>query len=537
MRDAKVSYALCAKKELRETLRSFAFYLIGVFLFLSAFVAIFNLQSSINIENGLGTTALGISYFISVFFAIFGAPVMINKYGAKRCVVVGDTAMFIFLLANFYPTYYTLLPAGILMTVLQSPQFPSLSLMNTLYAKQVANLGKKSEDVYIISFSGYFFTAFQASQVFGNILSYVILYGFDQSENANYSNMSLGNISEVDYSICGSADCQNETIVSENILNYKPVNKISLYVLISIALLLELTATLVHAFLLPNEDDFKNKSLQISQWKIKETSPIDGSHEDENVIMGEIMEKKDDINGDMDKICETKSCIDHEEETAFLGLTEKKTERTTTGICDVAVNTAQSLIKHVADKTFLLLIPITLYNGLLMAFVFSELTRAYTSCSLGVQWVGICMAIYGLSDAVLSWMVGKYGRKFGRIQCYLFALIIECGNYIYCIFWTVGSHTLISIFALFFMFGFSDGIFQTIINVTHLDFAEDKKSASSAWNVLIVIGNALGFITSTVFCVRTRIYINLGFLIVGFVLLVISDIIHRNRKKMNSECR
>lgn len=42
---------------------------------------------------------------------------------------------------------------------------------------------------------------------------------------------------------------------------------------------------------------------------------------------------------------------------------------------------------HVLDPLQLLLAPITLYDGLLMGYVWGELTRASVSCTLGVDQV------------------------------------------------------------------------------------------------------------------------------------------------------
>lgn len=504
------------KKERQKVLKNFGFYCLGVFLCWSSYVTLFNLQSSINVEDGMGTTAVGISYFVSIIFAVFVAPVLVNKFGSKICVIIGDTAMILFFVANLYPTYATLLIAGMLMTSLQSPQWPSMSMINTLFATEYSALSKKPEDVHIISFSGYFFTSFQASQVFGNMLSYIILYGYEQLEDSSITNSSIVNSFETDYSSCGAADCQNATIVEERIGQYKPVNRVSLYVLIGVALVLEVSSILIHAIFLPNEQKL------IKTTEFYKQSMI--SKDDDKNCSNKRLLEGDEI---ADKVAVSESSQNGENGTVqFEVVTEQ--EQNAAGICELITSTARSLSKHVIRLKFVLLVPITLYNGLSMSFAFSELTRAYASCALGVQWVGVCMALYGVSDAILSWVVGNFGRKIGRIQCYLFALTIECGNYIYCLFWKTGPHTLLSVFFIFFMFGFTDGIFQTIINVTHIDFAEDQKSALATWNILIVIGFSMGFVLSTAFCVSSRIYFNMGFVITGCILLVIADIYHRN---------
>ncbi|XP_077969125.1 protein unc-93 homolog A-like [Styela clava] len=120
----------------------------------------------------------------------------------------------------------------------------------------------------------------------------------------------------------------------------------------------------------------------------------------------------------------------------------------------------------------LLLIPITLYLGLLKAYVFSELTRAFSSCVVGVEMVGIHMATYGFSDAVLSYVVGKVGKKIGRIPFFVFSMVVDFGSYAYCLWWDPNLESAWSIFIIYFAFGVTDGIWQTLTNVLYLEYFE-----------------------------------------------------------------
>ena len=61
--------------------------------------------------------------------------------------------------------YDTLLPAGILLAILQASLWPSMCLINVLYATLYSGVSKREKEVHTILFSGYFFTAFQSSQV------------------------------------------------------------------------------------------------------------------------------------------------------------------------------------------------------------------------------------------------------------------------------------------------------------------------------------------------------------------------------------
>nr|XP_039270571.1 uncharacterized protein LOC120345202 [Styela clava] len=61
------------------------------------------------------------------------------------------------------------------------------------------------------------------------------------------------------------------------------------------------------------------------------------------------------------------------------------------------------------------------------------------------------MATYGLfSDAVLSYVVGKVGKKIGRIPFFVFSMVVDFGSYAYCLWWDprISMVNLYNIFCL-----------------------------------------------------------------------------------------
>lgn len=74
------------------------------------------------------------------------------------------------------------------------------------------------------------------------------------------------------------------------------------------------------------------------------------------------------------------------------------------------------------------------------------------------------MALFGIFDAIFSWAVGQFGRKINRSVIFVVTIAMECGIYLYCLYWSISSNALISICAIFCMFGVTDGILQTIVN-------------------------------------------------------------------------
>jgi len=62
------------------------------------------LQSSINIEEGLGAAGLSAIYATSSFSSLFVTPFLIDVKGAKMAIVLGEMGILLYTLANFFPS-------------------------------------------------------------------------------------------------------------------------------------------------------------------------------------------------------------------------------------------------------------------------------------------------------------------------------------------------------------------------------------------------------------------------------------------------
>lgn len=95
-----------------------------VFLF-TAYQSIANLQSSLNSVNGLGTASLSTIYVSLILSCIFVPTLMIKKLTVKWTIFISQLCYILFIAANIYPQYYTLIPSAIIVGC--NSDFPSLS--------------------------------------------------------------------------------------------------------------------------------------------------------------------------------------------------------------------------------------------------------------------------------------------------------------------------------------------------------------------------------------------------------------------------
>ncbi|KAL3207044.1 hypothetical protein MRX96_010367 [Rhipicephalus microplus] len=107
-------------------------------LLFTAFQSVSNLQSSINSVQGLGTFTMATIYVALVLSCMFVPPLMIRKLNLK-CTLVVSMAMYVFyFIANFYPTWATLLPASIVMGLGGAPLWTAKCAYLTTVANDYA---------------------------------------------------------------------------------------------------------------------------------------------------------------------------------------------------------------------------------------------------------------------------------------------------------------------------------------------------------------------------------------------------------------
>ena len=84
-------------------------------LLFTSFLSLQNLQSSLNQEENLGLMSLIIIYSSLILSCMFIPPAMIGQLGCKWTLVISMTCFSAFTAANYYPRWYTLGFASVLL--------------------------------------------------------------------------------------------------------------------------------------------------------------------------------------------------------------------------------------------------------------------------------------------------------------------------------------------------------------------------------------------------------------------------------------
>lgn len=160
----------------------------------TAFQGAGNLQSSINSQAGLGTSALATIYASLILSNIFLPALVIRKLGCKWAVAVSLIAYWPYIAAHFHASWGTLIPAAAIVGLGGGPLWCAKCTYITVVARAFSERSGEDSDVVVVRFMGYFFMIFQFAQVWGNLISSTVF-------SSGASNISL----TVDLSdVCGA---------------------------------------------------------------------------------------------------------------------------------------------------------------------------------------------------------------------------------------------------------------------------------------------------------------------------------------------
>ncbi|XP_015512738.2 UNC93-like protein isoform X1 [Neodiprion lecontei] len=189
----------------------------------TAFMGASNLQSSVNADKSLGTFTLASIYGSLILSNIFLPVLMISWLGCKWTISLTFISYMPFIAAQFYPKFFTMIPAGLAVGLGGGPLWCAKCTYLTVVSEAYASVSELSADVLVTRFFGLFFMFYQMAQVWGNLISSAVLsYGLDATPVNNTINSTL--VAE----ICGANFCAAQTDEENPNLKPPPAERIQL---------------------------------------------------------------------------------------------------------------------------------------------------------------------------------------------------------------------------------------------------------------------------------------------------------------------
>lgn len=217
----------------------------------TAYLAIQNLQSSLNQEAGLGVVSLGCLYG-SVIISGTLTPFVMRFIGAKTAMIIAWIAHCAYTASNFYPTWGTLIPSSVFMGIVGAPLWTAQGLYITANGAAYAEAHRETTHAVLSRLNSFFFTCYESTQISGNLISSLVLNRGEYAPNE-----------ADDVKVCGADDCPmsaNVTIIQEP---ERPI----VYTLLGIFLAFDILGLIITATLLPSlkhNDTPKSKDVKDS---------------------------------------------------------------------------------------------------------------------------------------------------------------------------------------------------------------------------------------------------------------------------------
>ncbi len=360
-------------KEIRATVvLSFGF----LFVFAS-YLALQNLQGSLNDEGGLGVLSLSCLYAAAILTAVC-SPAVITLIGMKKTVMVAFIGHIIYVLSNFYPSYYTLIPSSVLVGAVTAPLWTCQGIYLTTCSLSISERTGMKPYVSLSRIYGIFYTMFEVGNICGNLLSSLVLYQGDY--NVTVTNSS---------SFCGSNDCPGDGTV-DIIADPDPV---IVYILLGAFLACVATGLAIVTFCLPSLDN----STPTSKYAIK------------------------------------KSLL--------------------------------SALRFLIKSDFKYITPFVMFVCIQEVFTWTEITKSFVSCPIGIQNVGYTMTCYGLSIALFTILFSRITKFIPRYFLIGFARALDLALMLWTYHWIPTSKDAVLIYVLFALWAVGEAIWRTQSNV------------------------------------------------------------------------
>lgn len=180
----------------------------------------------------------------------------------------------------------------------------------------------------------------------------------------------------------------------------------------------------------------------------------------------------------------------------------------------------------------LLLIPLTIFNGIEQAFVVGLYTKAYAGCALGINEIGFVMVWFGLVAACSSLVFGPLIKLFGRMPLLMFGAVINLLMLFVLMVWAVNPGDRVLFNAVAGVWGMADGVWNTQLNGFWLAILgpgrDQLEIAFANYRFWVSFGLALGFLLIRLTDIDNFLLIAFFFLfvgILGYFLVELFDII------------
>lgn len=211
----------------------------------------------------------------------------------------------------------------------------------------------------------------------------------------------------------------------------------------------------------------------------------------------------------------------------FLPPLKRQTSKKKTQIIKSLTSCGRGLM----DLNLVMLVPLIMFMAMEQAILWTDYTKAFISCPIGISKLGFVMASFGASTTVSALGFSRISKYTGRYLLFAFAGLLNLGILITLYVWIPSQQSIGVIFLMPVLWGLAEGIWQIESNaLIALLFPDKRDSAFANYHTWKALGFTLTFVYGNFLCVAMKLIIAIVLLCVAMLLYIIVEIrVKRNQ--------
>ncbi|CAK8681297.1 unnamed protein product [Clavelina lepadiformis] len=517
------------------------FFFAAVFSTSTVVHGTFSILSHLQFEEGYGTTPFAMFYATSLAFTAF-VPVLQKCVSALVISIAGQLCYGLILNAYFDDRNFAL--SATVSLALGDALFGSTVLvLKGIFARKWAKIANVPVDETRRYFTGLLFVAHQLGMLTGNALSLGILF----IDHATSSNM--GNFPPTNQAFCSVKDHhQHHIVTDDSVYQYTPyisatqtLLSLTFVVIFSCAFMSLLYAGVV-ATRFNEVDDLgqvedKNPFSGEESIPLRIMAPGNNIVEEMNPTTYHETAPDNQYTAGLPSRSQNKdlsrsmaSAVPFVEETSPVLSNEHRLRLQEPPFYIRIKNLYKTMVRLTFTRRHLLVMPLPIYTGMLIAFVLSELPQSF-ACFLGLHQVVLGLVLCCLAGSIFSFGIVIAPGRHDRNVCIALALLLDLPIYYFCFHWHTVEDNPSLIFVLFPVIGACAGIWKVISNDIYAHhFKGEEKIAHTMWNFWKLAGMCIQFSINIPLSMNDKALVRLTVLLVAIVFYAISFSCYGNRR-------
>ncbi|XP_076449135.1 protein unc-93 homolog A-like isoform X2 [Babylonia areolata] len=184
----------------------------------------------------------------------------------------------------------------------------------------------------------------------------------------------------------------------------------------------------------------------------------------------------------------------------------------------------------------LLLLPFFMAQAMNSGILLAEYNEKFVSCSVGIQWVGYVMTVFGVLTAAQAVGMNYAAKLLGRRILFTSAAIADLSVNVAMLSWNPTGTKIGYLFILPCFSGFAEGIFQAQFNsLVAMVFPKQVTGAFATYHTSKATAFTLTFVLARFLCLYQRLYVSLTLSILGLLGYIIVEVmLHRSKQRQDA---